>query len=171
LNLKHIYLYYAPVYFVFILRHYVLAKPSLASLISRLFAAGLPVIAVFSLSFGPFIYLEQLNDVLQRLFPFKRGLSHAYWAPNFWSLYNGADKVLSMWLEIDGDKASMTGGLVREYEHSVLPSITPMVTFALAILFMLPALIKLFIVSKEKSPVVFLQAYVLCGFTSFMFGW
>uniref|UniRef100_A0A8C5P9H8 Alpha-1,3-glucosyltransferase n=1 Tax=Leptobrachium leishanense TaxID=445787 RepID=A0A8C5P9H8_9ANUR len=118
----------------------------------------------------------QIPQVLSRLFPFKRGLCHAYWAPNFWALYNAADKVLSIMgarlqlLSPDSVRAgSMTGGLVQEFEHSVLPSVTPMATLLCTGLSILPSVLCLWF--RPRGPRGFLRCLILCALGSFMFGW
>lgn len=78
-------------------------------------------------------------QVISRLFPFKRGLVHSYWAPNGWALYIGIEKVLSViwkrlgWLK-DAKSAIMTGGLVQEQSFLILPTPTPIITFLLTFL-------------------------------------
>lgn len=95
LCMKHIYLYLAPAYFVYLLRTYCTGKRSMFDI--KLFnciklAAGIGIIA--TLAFGPFVYHGQMSQVLSRLFPFSRGLCHAYWAPNVWAMYSFSDRVL-----------------------------------------------------------------------------
>ncbi|XP_033169821.1 probable dolichyl pyrophosphate Glc1Man9GlcNAc2 alpha-1,3-glucosyltransferase [Drosophila mauritiana] len=169
LNFKHIFLYMAPAFGVYLLRFYCLEQASVVSAVGAVVKLLVVGLTPFAVSFGPF--WKQLPQVLSRLFPFKRGLTHAYWAPNFWALYNAADKVAAGVLKVQDGGASTTSGLVQEVRHSVLPAITPPVTFALTALFMLPILVKLFRSPKKQSPLVFLRAVVLCGCSSFVFGW
>ncbi|CAJ0890824.1 6219_t:CDS:2, partial [Entrophospora sp. SA101] len=99
LNFKHIFLYLSPAYFIYLLRNYCFKnttdiKESKNFSIKNFLILGASVIIIFLISFGPFMYLNQIGQVLGRLFPFKRGLCHAYWAPNFWALYSALDRVL-----------------------------------------------------------------------------
>ena len=144
--------------------------------------------------------------MISRLFPFKRGLCHAYWAPNLWAIYNVVDKVdktqspcvyifnlSSQSLVILGRRlgftitevGSMTGGLVQDIHHSVLPNISPLITIGLTLgnfikkinvitlllcsVLWLPALVKLW--SSPGNIPQFIRCLALCGWTSFLCGW
>lgn len=75
----------------------------------------------------------QIQQVIHRMFPFGRGLCHAYWAPNFWVFYILFDKILDFLLRKVGFKtqragASFTGGLVGDSSpFSVLPQVNDLV--------------------------------------------
>lgn len=183
LNLKHIYLYVAPAYGVYLLRSYCFTQDSTDGSLRwwsfsplRLVALGSIVTSVCALSFGPFIAMGQLPQVLSRLFPFKRGLCHAYWAPNVWALYNVLDKglaVLGVRLklleEAELPRASMTGGLVQEFQHSVLPSVPPTATLVCTLISILPALVSIW--WRPRGARGFLCCLLLCALGSFLFGW
>ncbi|KAM6987000.1 dolichyl pyrophosphate Glc1Man9GlcNAc2 alpha-1,3-glucosyltransferase [Aplochiton taeniatus] len=182
LNLKHIYLYIAPAYGIYLLRSYCFTQDNPGGSVRwqsfspvRLVALGSIVLSVTAVSLGPFFAMGQLPQVLSRLFPFKRGLCHAYWAPNFWALYNVVDKALSvlglrlrLLDEATLPEASMTGGLVQEFHHSILPSISPSFTLVCTLLSILPAVLCLW---HRPDPRAFLRCLVLCALGSFMFGW
>lgn len=95
LCLKHIHLYLALAYFVYLLRVYCLDPKSVfRPRFGNAFKLGLSVLGVLGLAFGPFAYWNQLLQLKDRLFPFSRGLCHAYWAPNIWAMYSFTDRVL-----------------------------------------------------------------------------
>lgn len=165
LNMKHIFVYMAPVYFCYLLRHY--CFQGFKEFAKNVVKLGSVVLLVTTISFGPFI--QHLPQVMSRLFPFKRGLTHAYWAPNFWALYNFADKMLSIMRKVP-QVNSNTGGLVQEFKHNFLPSITPLMTFAAVGVLMVPCCLKLMTV-KLESPRSFMKPLIICAATSFMFGW
>jgi alpha-1,3-glucosyltransferase len=71
LNLKHIFIYVAPAYFVYLLRSYCFLGTQSSSLVqwrsfspTRFAKLGLVVTSVFLVSFGPFIVMNQLPQVI-----------------------------------------------------------------------------------------------------------
>ncbi|KAF1812452.1 dolichyl glycosyltransferase [Eremomyces bilateralis CBS 781.70] len=172
---KHIYLYLAPAYFVYLLRVYVLHPGSVVRIrLANAVKLGTGLLAVFAAAFGPFAYHGQIPQLLTRLFPFSRGLCHAYWAPNVWAMYSFTDRVLIfvapyLGLQVDPDAVnSVTRGRVGDTAFAVLPPIHPRTTFLLTLTFMLIPLIKLF---AQPTAANFHGALILCGYASFLFGW
>ncbi|GLB33692.1 putative ALG6 ALG8 glucosyltransferase family protein [Lyophyllum shimeji] len=175
LNFKHIYMYLAPAYFTYLLRSFCMS-PSGQLQIKNFLSLANAVIAVFVASLGPFLVMGQIPQLLSRLFPFTRGLNHAYWAPNFWALVTAADRVLLRYAQRTGADlvinpsgvASTSRGLVGDTIFAVLPNIKPIHTFIITILFQSIWLFKLWRTPTYKS---FLTALTLCGYSSFLFGW
>lgn len=150
LHMKHIFIYFAPAYFLYLLRSYCFSGGAGGSAVARIMKLGAVVVGISGLSFGPFY--DQIPQLLARLFPFKRGLSHAYWAPNFWALYNFADKTAAILLQRKsaGGGTTTSSGLVQTFDHEVLPNITPFITFVLTGVMMVPCLVKLLILSGNR---------------------
>ncbi|KAL4769023.1 glycosyl transferase [Aspergillus nidulans var. acristatus] len=175
LCLKHIYLYLAPAYFMYLLRAYCLDPKSVfRPRFGNAFKLGFSIITVFGLAFGPFVYWGQLLQLKDRLFPFSRGLCHAYWAPNVWAMYSFTDRILipfapKLGLPVNQDAlTSVTRGLVGDTSFAVLPEIPKEYTFVLTLLFQILPLIKLWL---RPDYYTFVGALTLCGYASFLFGW
>ncbi|KAF2875114.1 ALG6, ALG8 glycosyltransferase family-domain-containing protein [Massariosphaeria phaeospora] len=175
---KHIYLYLAPAYFVYLLRAYCLDQRPLFPYFRIRFLncvkLGAGIMSVFAAAFGPFAFWGQLEQVFRRLFPFSRGLCHAYWAPNVWAIYSFTDRVLIylapyLGLTVDRDAVnSVTRGLVGDTSFAVLPDIAPLTCFLLTLAFQIPFLFKLLLKPTWET---FVGAVTLCGYASFLFGW
>ncbi|KIW63079.1 hypothetical protein PV04_09956 [Phialophora macrospora] len=172
---KHIYLYLAPAYFVYLLRAYCLNPNNMFQpQFTNILKLGTTIIGIFGAAFGPFAAWGQLDQLKSRLFPFARGLCHAYWAPNAWAIYSFLDRVLIvaapyLGLGVD-EKAvnSVTRGLVGDTSFAVLPDITARQCFGLTLAFQTVALVKLWHTPRWES---FVGALTLCGYASFLFGW
>ena len=76
--------------------------------------------AQFESSIFAFQLISCAIQVLSRLFPFGRGLTHAYWAANVWALYTLADKLRCRLLGIAAPTASGTGQPFLDKMHSSL---------------------------------------------------
>ncbi|CAN1844389.1 Probable dolichyl pyrophosphate Glc1Man9GlcNAc2 alpha-1,3-glucosyltransferase [Linum perenne] len=169
---KHLFAVAGPVFFVYLLRHY--CRGGLLKGFGRLSAMGAVVVAVFAAAFGPFFYHGQIQQVISRMFPFGRGLCHAYWAPNFWVFYIILDKGLAfvlrrLRLDVPTPAASFTGGLVGDSSpFAVLPQVTPLTTFIMVLLALSPCLVKIWKNPQPGSVARWISYAYTCGF---LFGW
>jgi alpha-1,3-glucosyltransferase len=98
-------------------------------------------LGVSFISLGPFIKDGGWHHLLTRLFPFKRGLLHFYWAANFWApyifidLFSGLLKFPS--IDFIKSQLSTTNSLIDNYTTFVLPNITPIHTFVITLTFLI----------------------------------
>lgn len=128
---KHIFVFAAPVFLMFYLRHFIYPSPSVSRALLRIGGLVLILGGVAVAAIGPLVYTNQLEAAMRRLFPFGRGLMHANWPPNFWALYLATDRVAAKLAGIPGLNNSPTRGLVGITSTVVLPEITPQISFAI----------------------------------------
>lgn len=172
LCMKHIFLYVSPVFFVYLLRfHCGLTFQPLRLQIGALLRLGLVVLGTFLALLFPLLISGpveiQLPQLLRRLFPFGRGLTHAYWAPNLWALYNTLDRVLAKVMGASTSGGS-TSGFAEVYESAVLWTVPPKATFGLTLLAYGPLLWKIWQAPDRQG----LALYVALGSAiAFTFGW
>lgn len=204
----------APAYFVFLLRSYVIPPGSscrsFAGAGERLLIVGFFTLLPVVLSLGPLLLsglnkgsvnsvypyrspLDEMRQLLSRLFPFGRGLTHAYWAPNVWAWYTAMDRVLLALFRTApflGDMAiaafpylrshlaqakesgyhvsAASRGLVGDVAFGILPNITPRACALLTLGACTPALGMLMF---KPTYISFVHTIVLCAGAAFAFGW
>ncbi|PWN39767.1 hypothetical protein IE81DRAFT_294374 [Ceraceosorus guamensis] len=191
LMLKHIYIYLAPAYFIFLLRTYVhpasvtMDGPTGAGPASRLFTLGtitlipplaaiLPLLASGLTTSAPAGPLGILRQMIARLFPFQRGLNHAYWAANFWALYSFADRALlatgmaTSSKITEAARASSSRGLIGDTTFGVLPTVSASHCLVLTAT---PLLVLSSRLWTRPTYLNFLTVLISSGLTSFIFGY
>jgi len=155
-------------YFIFLLRKYCFSKTELKFNFLNFIKLVLVIITIFGISFGPFIYLGQLKNLLNRLFPFQRGLLHSYWAPNIWALYSFIDKSLKLFFKISKSQNVSSLGITQETSFDFLPRIPPSFTILLILTFLIPLF---YTVWKNPKRKYFLNYLAYAIFVFFLFGY
>lgn len=176
--MKHLFATLAPIVGIFLIAG--IAKMGAVKGLIHLMCIIFIVVTCLVFAFGPFYIQEngvdQILQIFRRLFPFGRGLVHAYWAPNVWALYCFTDKIGGLILQKIGflkiisptPGFNSTSGLVGEFALTFLPKVTATHCLSLTILFSIPAMIVVF---KHHSIKIFIRALVHASLTSFLFGY
>jgi hypothetical protein len=197
--MKHLFVPLAPIFAAFLIQRHCFVKNSVAARndgegnfvkvfsVVRFLQLAAVALAALVLAFGPFLLqhngTQQLQQIMTRLFPFGRGLVHAYWAPNVWALYCAADKMLSAVIRKinvpvlnallrSTDTAAMlnnsASGIVGDFAFAVLPSVTAPVCLFLLFGSLVPAVIAVY---RRPTTQTLLVCLVYASLSSFMFGY
>ena len=177
--LKHLFLPLVPLFAIYLLRQYCQLSIGLSHFhfnIQRFLILLFIACCHLLLAFGPFLLqsnpVEQLTAILSRLFPFERGLTHAYWAPNVWAIYSFIDYIghvlYHKLLKIPYSVPGYVSGLVGNHSFTWLPNISPKMSLILVIISIIPALIKVY-----QSPTSFnlIKCTLHTTFSAFMLGY
>ena len=174
MNMNQTYLFYAPVYFVYILTSF--CNPlriGICTVMKTLIQLALILAVGFGSSILPFYFGFQSEWLLARVFPFFTGLIFGdLWAPNTWALYNGLDTILIIIRKVFDPEYNPEVECAISMQPALgafVPEPEPIHTLYLTCLMLLPILTKLLLCPNRPS--AFVYALVLCCFTSFMFGW
>jgi alpha-1,3-glucosyltransferase len=162
LNLKHLYLPLAPVYFLYLLGKYCLVgEGKWFSFFKKFVAVAVVTAGTLLLPWVPFLLQEnpkeQLLQIVARLFPFGRGLVHDYWAGNVWAFFCLANKVVRF--------LSARIPMLMPMPIQELPEPTPLVCTVCLFISILPGLV---IISRRRSKAKLIQVVVYTSMCSFM---
>lgn len=174
LNMKHLYLALAPLYFCYLLERYCLTSTDSQGvttkgfLFGKFFLLAMVTVTALVLPWIPFLLVDinnpqrQLLQILSRLFPFGRGLLHDYWAANVWALYTFANKALrAVVTRLPPDIPGAT--FLQEVAH--LPEPSPLLCAILLFLSIIPGLQ---VASARLTNVKLIEAVVYVSFCYFM---
>ena len=177
--LKHLFLPLVPLFAIYLLRQYCRLSITSSHIhfnIQRFLILVLIACCHLLLAFGPFMLqsnpAEQLTAILTRLFPFERGLTHAYWAPNVWAIYSFVDYFGHIFyhklFKIPYKAPGYVSGLVGNHSFTWLPNISPMTSLILVIIAIIPALIKIY---HSPTSINLIKGTFHTTFSAFMLGY
>ena len=176
INMNQTYMYYSPVYFVYLLAS--CCNPwifKLVDCLKSLLRLAAVVLVGFGASLGPFIWMGKIDNLYNFVIPTCGGLVfQSFWAPNIWVFYNVFDIILMVirkqWSpDYDPFPSPMIEGMNQATFYESVRELNPMLTSLLTCVVLAPILLKVW--RCPRQPMVFLHALVLCCLSVFMFGW
>lgn len=176
LNLKHLYLPLAPLFFCYLLERYCLTyaippgKRRKQFLPTKFLMLALVTGSVLVVPWVPFLRagdpINEIMQILKRLFPFGRGLVHDYWAGNVWAIYTFANRMfLAVNRRLVPMLKTMFPDVAVKLQAMYLPEPSPHICAVLLFLSIIPGLQMASLRLTNKK---LIEAVVYVSFCAFM---